>query len=161
MMTNNHIKQSFESITPTEEQKKRMLNNILQKAGEQPIEQLEPKVIPLSRKTRPFLAIAASLVIVVSGAITLTQVGDDNVGYSPMIPNENQATTHLIVYNNTSYTYGEELTDISPEDLIGPLDTIENSGDDADIIWQLKGHDPKDTIVLEHLGTYYLCKKLN
>lgn len=164
-MTNNHLKQSFESISPTEEQKKRMLTNILQQTASQntsqEVSQTESKVIPFTRKARPLLAVAASLLIVVSGAITLTQLDNNHTMNSPVVPNDIQAYTNILIYNDSSYTYGEELTDLSTEDLIGPLETRENFGDDADIIWQLKGHDPKETIVLEHLGNYYLCKKMN
>lgn len=156
-MPNKNLKQSFEALTPTQEQKERMLANILEKSKEKSTS----KIIPFNHKVKPFIAVAASLVIVTSGIITLTQVGNNTISNSPTIPNQPQESPNLVVYNDMYYAYGEELTNLSDEDLIGPLDKIENLGGDMDILWELKGYDPKEVIVVEHLGSYYLCKNIN
>ncbi|MGL4335931.1 MAG: hypothetical protein ACRCST_03480 [Turicibacter sp.] len=170
-MNKTQLNESIESIKPTQEQKERMLKNIL---TTNPPHQKRATI--LSYQVKPLLYLSASVVILIGIGFNLNlnhqNITSPPVSSSPELPFEQPKDLHnIITYKGYRYTILENVSQkIDTLSLTNVLETIhvkDNIGLDLDeistneqdiMIWESDNYHPDYRIVIQQGDAYYLCE---
>lgn len=187
-MNENQLKQSFDTIKPTQEQKDRMHSKLLsqiEKHGQtQKTDTPKAKVVSLESRRRQWTLAAASLVAVVGLSVSMQMINTTteptNTGITISAPSSTQGMgmRKFMNYNGHRYVFLEDTyqVDIEEDDLIQALDTLETqltydgTSDPTEqlatsfaiggTIWEVEQYNPSYRVVVALEGNYYLCENM-
>ena len=179
-MNEKEIYTSLDCIKPTQEQKDRMLNNILAQAKQKKVEPQKTSNV-VSFRPRQWMYVAASLLVVVGVG---SYVGKQSLMTPPSyMEQENPSygqqvgVRKFMNYKGYRYVFLEEIPQnidfSSLTNQLGQLESLLIFGETTDTakeyattfaqggtIWESKDYNPDYRVVVEHEGQYYLCENV-
>lgn len=170
-MNKHDLNKAYDKLSPTQEQKDRMLKNILKAKETQPTTEQRKKVIPIDfmRKSK-FLSLAASFIFVFGIGVLIQKslpfTSESPVDSAPITsPPSSESPMEprkMFIYNNNSYVLlnDGEVFSLTQEDLGAPLVSDSSTFDHGITLYTLNSYDSAFRIALEQDGKYYIAQNV-